>query len=169
LRRPIRVLGIDTSLRSSGVGLVEAQGPSLKAGYHGLIKNAAKLKHTDCLANIFRTVSEIIEKYQPDAVAVEGIFFSKNPQTAMILGQARGTVLAASAMAGLPVYEYPPRTVKQAVVGTGTAHKEQVAKMVVAILGLSEEPPEDAADALAIAIAHIHTVTGNRLTEPKEI
>lgn len=95
---------------------------------------------------------------KPDAVALEGGFFCKNVKTAVILGEARGVVIAACAGAGVPVYEYSPRRVKQAVVGFGNAGKEQVQKMVMAILRLDEKPHEDAADALAIALCHLHTV-----------
>lgn len=90
---------------------------------------------------------------------MEGTFFAKNAKTAMILGQARGVVLAACARAGLPVFEYSPRAVKQAVTGTGTARKEQVGRMVVRLLGLTDLPQEDAGDALAIALCHTHQRT----------
>ena len=170
MSRPSQIiLGIDTSLRSTGVGVVEGSGQILRLRHFGRIRNAATLRHTECLDNLYRGISEVIAAHAPKSAAVEGIFHHKNAGTAMILGQARGVVLAACARAGVPVYEYAPRSVKQAVVGTGTAHKDHVAKMITALLGLAEPPPEDAADALAIAIAHLHHVTGHRLTDPTEI
>ena len=154
-----RVLGVDTSLRSTGVGVVEAQGSRHKSIYAGVIKNPAARPHTECLAHLFTEISRVIEQHQPAAVAIEGIFFSKNVKTAVTLGQARGVVLAACALAGLSVYEYSPRSVKQSVVGNGNAHKDQVGHMVKLLLGLSEAPQEDAADALALAISHLHSAS----------
>ncbi len=152
----VRILGIDTSLRSSGVAVIEVSGQSMRALAYGNIKNKPKLKHSECLAAIHREIDKLITEFSPDEVAIEGAFFSKNAKTAMILGQARGTVLALSALRSLPVYEYSPRSVKQAVVGVGSAQKNQVGAMVVRLLGLKEPPQEDAADALAIAICHTH-------------
>jgi len=159
-RTPLRILGVDTSLRSSGFAVVEQQGSTLIPVTYGIIRNPAKRPHSQCLDVIYKEISRLIVENQPQGLAVEGIFFHKNPKTAMILGQARGVVLAAAAAAGLPVYEYAPRRVKQAVVGTGSAQKEQVARMMISILGLKEQPPSDSADALAIAICHIHSSTG---------
>ncbi len=152
----IRILGVDTSLRSSGVAVLEVSGQQMRALAYGNIKNKPKLKHSECLAAIHREIDKLIEEFSPDEVAIEGAFFYKNAKTAMILGQARGAVLALSALRGLPVYEYSPRSVKLAVVGVGSAQKDQVAKMVMRLLGLAEQPQEDAADALAIAICHTH-------------
>ncbi len=161
LSRPaLRVLGIDTSLRCSGVGVVESSGSRLSALYHGCIRNGPKLRHTECLASIQRELRRVIAEFQPGVAAVEGIFFAKNPNTAMVLGQARGVVLACCEEAGLPVYEYPPRRVKQAVVGVGSADKSQMIRMVRSVLGLGEDPQEDAADALGIAICHAHCAHG---------
>lgn len=151
-----RVLGVDTSLRSSGVGIVEAPGSRYKAVTWGLIKNPAGRPHTACLAHLFEELRGIIRRDKPSAAAVEGIFYSKNVRTAMTLGQARGVVLAVCALEGVPVFEYAPRSVKQSVVGNGNAHKQQVMRMVAVLLGLKEEPEEDAADALALALTHLH-------------
>ena len=151
-----RVLGVDTSLRSTGIGVVDATGSSHKAISWGLIKNPPKRPHTACLAHLFDEVSTVIRRDRPDAAAVEGIFFSKNVRTAVTLGQARGVVLAACAREGIPVYEYSPRSIKQSVVGNGNAHKEQVIRMVTLLLGLAEAPKDDAADALAAALCHLH-------------
>ena len=163
-RETVRILGIDTSLRSTGVGIIEARGSELRAVAYGRIKNPPKAPHSQCLENIFNSITELIGEHQPTCAAIEGAFFSKNAKTAMILGQARGAAITACAAKSLPLYEYSPRSVKQSVVGTGAAQKDQVAKMVVRLLGLKEQPQEDAADALAIAICHHH-----RLALPKEL
>ena len=98
----------------------------------------------------------MIEAHAPDCAAIEGAFFAKNAKTAMVLGQARGAAITACAIKSLELSEYSPRKVKSAIVGTGAAQKDQVAKMVMRLLNLTEQPQEDAADALAIAICHYH-------------
>lgn len=153
---PLRVLGIDTALRTTGVGVVEATGPRLLAIEYGLLRNPARRPLSACLAHIHAALTELIARTAPGAVAIEGAFFSRNARTALTLGQARGAALAACAAAGLPIYEYAPRRVKQAVVGFGGAEKGQVRAMVMRLLNLREEPAEDAGDALAIAISHLH-------------
>jgi crossover junction endodeoxyribonuclease RuvC len=150
------VLGVDTALRCSGVGVVEGSGSQFRALTFGVIKNKTSLSHTECLLRIHCEIRELIEKYQPVAVAIEGVFFCKNAKTALVLGQARGAVLTAAALNGLPVYEYAPRLIKQSVTGVGRAHKAQVAGMVSRMLGLKQEPSADAADALAVALTHLH-------------
>ncbi len=151
-----RVLGVDTSLRSSGVALIQARGSLYDTLEYELVKNPPARSLSACLEHLSRTLLEIIARGKPQAAAVEGVFFCKNVRTAVILGEARGVVVAACASCGVPVYEYSPRRVKQAVVGFGNASKEQVRKMVMAILKLRETPHEDAADALAIALCHLH-------------
>lgn len=153
-----RVLGVDTSLRSTGVALIQARGSVYETLEYERVKNPPTRSLSACLAHLQRAVDEILVREKPDAAALEDIFFCKNVKTAVILGEARGVVIAACAAAGVPVYEYSPRRVKQAVVGYGNADKEQVRKMVMAILKLDEEPQEDAADALAIALCHLYTV-----------
>jgi crossover junction endodeoxyribonuclease RuvC len=152
----IRILGIDTSLRSSGVAVIEVSGQTMRALAYGRIHNKATLSHSGCLAAIHQEIDKLITEFSPDEAAIEGAFFAKNAKTAMILGQARGVVLAACALRTLPVYEYSPRSIKQATVGAGAATKDQVGKMVTRLLGLAEPPQEDAADALAAAICHAH-------------
>ncbi len=156
-RPAIRVLGIDTSLRSTGIGVVEAVGSSLRCIDCGFLKTTPKWLHSQCLLHIAEGIEDIIKTTAPTAVAIEGAFYSRNVKTAMVLGEARGVAIAACARHGLPLYEYAPRRVKQAVVGVGKAEKDQVAKMVMTLLGLQEQPQSDAADALAIAICHIHS------------
>ncbi len=151
-----RVLGVDTSLRSSGVGVVEARGSSYQCISWDRIRNPASRSHSESLAHLYREMEQFILRDKPDVVAIEGIFFSKNVRTAVTLGQARGVVLAVCALHKLEIFEYSPRSVKQAVVGNGNAHKEQIARMIKVLLSLDEEPPDDAADALALAISHLH-------------
>jgi crossover junction endodeoxyribonuclease RuvC len=163
-RETIRILGIDTSLRSTGVGIVEAHGDDLKAVAYGRIRNKPSEPHSACLENIFNSITDLIEEHTPDCAAIEGAFFAKNARTAMVLGQARGAAIAACAKKGLDITEHSPRSVKAAVVGTGAAQKDQVGKMVMRLLNLTEQPQEDAADALAIAISHHH-----QLSLPEEL
>ena len=165
----IRILGIDTSLRSTGVGVVAAAGSRMAAVEYGALRASARIPVSECLTRLSRGIADIIERTRPEAAAIEGAFFSKNANTAMVLGQARGVVIAACALRGIPVYEYAPRRVKQAVVGFGGAEKEQVRKMVVSLLGLKEEPQEDAGDALALAICHLHSRTGIAALMPEPI
>ena len=152
----VRILGVDTSLRSSGVAVIEVKGAQMRALVYGRVRNKPSLPHPGCLAAIYRQVDALITEFEPDEAVIEGAFFAKNAKTAMILGQARGTVMTCCALRTLPVYEYSPRSIKKAVVGIGSAEKDQVAKMVVRLLGLNEQPQEDAADALAAAICHAH-------------
>lgn len=156
----IRILGIDTSLRSTGVAVVNARGSRLSLIEAGALRNPASRPLSHCLATLADGISQVINRTSPEAVAIEGVFYCKNPRTAVVLGEARGAVIAACASRKIPVYEYEPRRVKQAVVGFGGAEKEQVRKMVMRILNLEEEPQEDAGDAMAIAICHLHSRTG---------
>lgn len=155
-KKSIRILGIDTSLRSSGIGIIDVKNNNLTAVVFGRIYNRPSELHSACLRQIYTSLMDIIKEHQPNVVAIEGAFFSKNPKTAMILGQARGVAMAACATAKIAITEHSPRKVKQALTGNGAAQKEQVAKMVMKILSLEEQPQEDAADALAIAICHFH-------------
>lgn len=165
----VRVLGVDTSLRSSGVAVVETNGNSVKPVEYGTIKVPDNRLVSECLRRIDEGLTDLIGRTRPGAVAVEGAFFCKNARTAMILGQARGAAIAACARAGLPVYEYSPRKVKQALVGYGAASKEQVRRMVMSITGIRAEIEEDAGDALAIAICHLHNRTKHELLAPDQV
>jgi crossover junction endodeoxyribonuclease RuvC len=151
----MRVLAIDPAIRSTGYAVLE--GDPRKPGVLGydVISIPAKLSQSAALAAIRSHVANVIRKFHPDEVAVEGIIYVQSHLTAISMGAARAAALIAAADHGLPVYEYAPRKVKMAVVGKGNANKPQVAFMVRALLGLSETPPPDAADALAIAIAHL--------------
>lgn len=154
-----RVMGVDTSLRSSGVAVVQARGSVFEPVEYGVVRNPAARPVSQCLDHLSRNIADMIQRLHPDAAAVEGVFFCKNVKTALSLGQARGVVLAACAAGGVPVFEYPPRRVKQSVAGYGNAGKEQVRRMVMAVLNLRDIPQEDAADALAISICHLYGVS----------
>lgn len=165
----MRVLGIDTSLRSTGAGVVQAEGSRLISVEYGALTSPRGALVSECLLRLTQGLAEILERTQPQAAAIEGIFFCKNVKTAVTLGEARGTAIAACAAFGIPVYEYAPRRVKMALVGFGGADKKQVRAMVVRLLALSEEPQEDAGDALALAICHLHSNTGHAALAPKPV
>jgi crossover junction endodeoxyribonuclease RuvC len=153
------VIGIDPGTASTGYGLVrEHQDGSLTAVNFGVISTPPQSEMPERLLHLFNCLQEIINLYHPQFGAVEKLYFNRNVRTAMSVGQARGIALLALAQEKLPVGEYTPREVKQAVVGYGNADKRQVQEMVKSILGLEQLPqPDDAADALAIAICHLHT------------
>jgi crossover junction endodeoxyribonuclease RuvC len=158
---PMRVFGIDCGTEITGFGVVESEESSREARLVCKAIGAIKLKKTkttpERLEQVFRELTAELELWQPDAVAIEEVFYSVNAKTALKLGQVRGVALLAAACKGLPVAEYAPLKIKSSVVGYGLAKKEQVQFMVARLLGLAELPqPADAADALAIAICHIH-------------
>jgi crossover junction endodeoxyribonuclease RuvC len=165
----MRVLGIDTSLRCTGLGVVETAGSRLAALEYGTLKMPQRLPLSECLKGLLEGVGAAVDRTKPDAVAIEGAFFFKNAGTAMILGQARGVAIAACAARSVPVYEYAPRRVKQAVVGYGAAGKEQVQKMILSMLALRGPISEDASDALALAICHLHNRSGHAALMPPTI
>jgi crossover junction endodeoxyribonuclease RuvC len=151
----VRILGIDPGLRVTGYGVLEREGNSLVYVASGCVRTLqedlpARLK------TILDGLAEVIALYSPAQVAVEKVFVNVNPQSTLLLGQARGTAICAAVLAGLPVAEYTALQVKQAVVGKGHADKDQVQEMVRRLLGLSSRPGSDAADALACAICHAH-------------
>ena len=160
------VLGIDTSLRSTGFGVLSVVGSRLKAVDMGTIKNAQKVSLSGCLRNIHSTVAALIEKHRPDVLAIESVIYGKNAGTMLVLGEARGAVLVAAADAGVPVYEYEPRRMKMAVCGNGMAEKVQIQRMIKVLLSLPELPQNDAADALGLAITHVHTNSSLNIKEP---
>jgi len=164
-----RILGIDTSLRSTGVGIVESQGSKMIPIYYGVIKTKTGQPLSESLLQLQEGLDRVINEHQPQVVAVEGIFFARNVKTAMLLSHARGALIALCAKKGLPVFEYEPRKVKMAVAGYGAAKKEQIQEMVKRLLALDEIPQNDAADALALAITHLHNGTSIRLNTIKPI
>jgi len=159
------VLGIDPGSTTTGYGLVRGNGAQLTAVTFGIIATRTALPFPQRLRQIFEALRRLMVAHRPEAAAVEGVFFARNVQSAIKLGQARGAALLAAALEGVPVFEYAPRRVKGAVSGFGGAEKAQVQAMVKAILGLAELPsPPDAADALALAICHHHACgAGGRL------
>jgi len=152
-------LGIDPGTATTGYGFVRlASDGGLEAVKFGVILTPAHTPDHERLLTLHRELNQLILLQRPDSVAVEKLFFQRNISTAIAVGQARGVVMLAIAEAGLDVGEYTPNEVKQAVVGYGSAQKKQVQEMVRVLLGLAEIPkPDDAADALAVAITHLHT------------
>jgi crossover junction endodeoxyribonuclease RuvC len=162
-----RLIAIDPSLRCTGYAVLESDGHRHTALDYGVIRNAAALPATSCLVTIHERVRALIEQWQPAAMAVESIIYVQSHQTAIVLGAARGCALLAAAQRGLPIHEYPPKRVKQAVVGVGSAQKQQVAFMVRALFRLTETPSPDAADALAIGLTHLQTAATARRVPAK--
>ena len=155
----MKILGIDPGLRTTGFGIIDQQGSKLTYVVSGTIKTPdADLPQR--LKTILSGVAEIIEQYAPDCAAIEKVFVNVNPQSTLLLGQARGAAICALVGADLAVAEYTALQVKQAVVGHGKAHKQQVQDMVQRLLLLSGMPSTDAADALGVAICHAHGGAG---------
>lgn len=155
----MRVLGIDPGSRITGYGIVEGQNGKLVHVDNGNIAPDSGLALSVRLRTIFESLKEIIEKYNPDTVAVENVFVAKNVRSSLLLGHARGIAMVTASLANLDVSEYTPLEVKKALVGTGGASKEQVQKMVKIMLSLPEVACEDASDALAVAICHLNSET----------
>jgi crossover junction endodeoxyribonuclease RuvC len=152
----MKILGIDPGSRRTGYGIIEVRGERAALLHSGVI-NAGEGEFPQRLGIIFSELRELIRDYGPDEVAVESVFVSHNANSALKLGQARGAAICAAIAAGLPVSEYAPRAVKQAMVGKGGADKQQVQHMVRVLLNHGDSLPEDAADALAVALCHQHT------------
>jgi crossover junction endodeoxyribonuclease RuvC len=158
----MRVFGIDCGTETTGFGVVEAVDSGREHGLRmvgmGAIRLVKSKTTAERLEQVHGALMEELERWKPDTVAIEEVFYSVNAKSALKLGQVRGVALLAAARMGLPVAEYAPLKIKSSVVGYGLAKKEQVQFMVARLLGLKEVPePADAADALAIAICHIHT------------
>lgn len=153
----MRILGIDPGSRITGYGVIEKRGNRLVHWDNGAIHTDRAPDFPGRLLTIFRGIDDVIDRYSPDVVAVEEVFFSRNVQSALTLGQARGAAIAAAANRGLPVFEYTPMQIKSAVVGYGHARKEQVQRMVKTLLSLPEVAQADASDALAAAICHANS------------
>ncbi len=159
------VLGIDPGTAITGYGLVcEEDGQAMAIAY-GAITTPSDLPLPDRLKLLHRDLAAVIERYHPDQSSVEQLFFNKNVRTALAVGHARGVILLTLAQANVPIYEYTPLEVKQAVTGNGRADKRQVQQMVTLLLSLSKVPkPDDVADALAIALCHLHSARLTTLT-----
>ncbi len=157
----MRVLGIDPGTAATGYGIVETRGRHYRLLECGVVRTSADEVLSVRLAAIHEGVLEVIERHAPDCLAVEGVFYRKNARTAVILAHARGAAMLAGALRGLPVLEYPPAEIKNSVVGSGRATKDQVGYMVQKLLDLAETPsPADAADGCAVALCHLLTGTG---------
>jgi crossover junction endodeoxyribonuclease RuvC len=153
----MRVIAIDPALRNTGWAVVERTGKVNRGIAWGVIRNKPALRQSACLVAIAQEIRELIRLHRPDSCAIESTIYVQNFRTAITLGAARAAAVMAPAEAGLEICEYPPRRVKQAVVGRGAADKTQVAFMVRALLKLTETPAHDAADALAVAITHLES------------
>jgi len=160
-------LGIDPGTAIMGYGLVTQEGADLVAVAYGSLTTQAKAPPAERLRSLYDDLTALIAVYHPTAVAVEELFFNQNVRTALAVGQARGVVLLCAAQAGLAVAEYTPLQVKGAVVGYGRATKDQVGHMVRTLLRLRETPrPDDTADALAVAICHVHSARLRAIRQP---
>ena len=163
------ILGVDPSLRGTGYGVIRFNRSQPVTLAHGTITCPATWPHSRCLAKISQILRDVLREHQPTVCAIEGLFFAQNLKTAIVMGEARGAAMAVIAEAGLDIFEIAPRKVKQAIVGYGAAQKLAVAKMVQRLLNLAELPDPDAADALALALAHAQTNGHLALNAPKKI
>lgn len=153
----MRVLGIDPGSETLGWGVVEGTGSKYGVVEFGVVKASTRLAFSKRLLTIYDGVSEVIERFEPDILALEEAFYAKNASVAIKLGQVRGVILVLGEQRGLKIAEYAPRLIKQTVVGYGNAEKQQVGMMVKILLKLKTVPtPHDTADALATAICHFH-------------
>lgn len=154
----MRILGIDPGLAIIGWGVIEYQSSKFRTVAYGALRTPAGIPTEERLALIFQGMQELLQTYHPDMMSVEELFFNTNITTGIRVAEARGVILLSARLAGVPMQEYTPLQVKQAVVGYGRAEKKQVIAMVTRILNLKEPPkPDDTADALALAICHAHS------------
>ena len=153
----MRVLGIDPGSNITGYGIIESCGGVIRHLDNGNISPGTKLPFHKRLKGIYEGIAELIEEFNPESVAIENVFVAKNARSSLLLGHARGVAMIAASRAGVDIEEYSPSQVKMAVSGSGRASKEQVQRMVKAILKLPEIACEDASDALAVAICHVNS------------
>lgn len=156
MAQPVRILGIDPGSRYTGYAVIDVVGSDPRVVEHGVFKLPQKQPVMERLKLLDASLRELVSEFGPDEVVVEEVFVAHNVRSALVLGQVRGVVIVAAG-SGCPVFEYSARAVKKAVVGYGQADKDQVAQMVKALLGLAETPQRDAADALALALCHMHS------------
>jgi crossover junction endodeoxyribonuclease RuvC len=157
----VKIFGIDPGSERTGYGCIDVQGSRHVLIICGSISAPARSTFPDKLKHIHTGLAALLNRHRPDCVAVESIFHARNVRSALKLGHARGIALLAASEAGLPVVEYTPAEIKRAIVGFGRAEKHQIQQMVKLLLGLETAPsPHDAADALAVAICHVHSATG---------
>ena len=163
----MRVIGIDPGTAITGWGVVEYDGNEVKSVAYGAITTPAHTPLPERLQTIYQELTALVTHWQPETAAMEEIFFSKNAKTALVVGHGRGVAMLALVNAGLSIAEYKPLEVKQAITGHGSADKQQMQQMVRLLLALDDIPrPDDAADALAVAICHVHSAR-LRLLEAK--
>ncbi len=149
------ILGIDPAIRTTGYSVIRAEAGQMALLDCGVIRNPAKAPHSECLRRLAGGIRELLAQFHPDAASIEEPFLGRNASTAIILGMARGAILAVLAEGGVPCYAYSPRTAKKSAVGSGSAGKEQVAMMMAAQFHIETETiPLDATDALALAVCH---------------
>jgi len=161
----LKILGIDPGFAIAGYGVIEYKCNKFIPIKHGVITSEAKMEFSKRLKRLYDEISEIIIKEKPDFVSIEELFFNTNVKTAIAVGHARGVLILAAENLGVPIYEYTPLQIKQAVTGYGRADKCQVQCMIKTLLNLNAIPkPDDAADALAVAICHAHSFRYNTLT-----
>ena len=153
----MRLIGLDPGLQRTGWGVIDADAGRLRHIAHGVVVSTPGQPLSERLKGLFLSLQDVLTEWQPAEAAVEEVFVNKNPESTLKLGQARAMAMLAPALIDLPVAEYSPRSVKQAIVGRGGADKVQVQHMVTVLLQLKEKPAEDAADALAVALCHQHT------------
>jgi crossover junction endodeoxyribonuclease RuvC len=165
----MRLIGIDPGLQRAGWGVLEMSGSRLRHVSHGVIVSDSKLPLAERLRQLYQALGELLVQWQPVEAAVEETFVNKNPTSTLKLGQARGVLLLAPAMAGIPVAEYSPNLIKKSVVGTGHAQKAQVAMMVTTLLPNAGAVSGDAADALAVAICHAHLRRNRQIVAAAEL
>ncbi len=158
-------MGIDPGSICTGYGLVVAENHRLKAISYGTISVSRAKKLPERLAIIYEKLYEIMLKERPESIAIENVFFAQNVKTALQLGHARAVAMLSAVKAGIPIFEYSPLEIKQAVVGYGRATKEQVSKMVARLLGVKSPIDSHTSDALALAICHLNTISLKRLLE----
>ncbi|MCX7715057.1 MAG: crossover junction endodeoxyribonuclease RuvC [Clostridia bacterium] len=158
----MRIIGIDPGYAIVGIGVIDYVGNKFRTLEYDAIITPADMQTPMRLKKIYEDINIMLNKYRPDAVAIEELFFNTNVKTAISVGQARGVLIVAAANKGIPTYEYTPLQIKQAVTGYGRADKSQMQNMVKMLLNLNAIPkPDDAADALAIAICHAHSYSMN--------
>ena len=153
--KTLRIMGVDPGIAIVGVGVVDKTGNSYRDVFHGAVTTPAHTPIERRLMDIYIQLNGLLDKYRPDAMSIEELFYNNNAKTVIAVGQARGVILLAATQAGVPIFEYTPLQVKQALTGYGRAEKKQIQQMMKAMLGLEAVPkPDDVADALAIAVCH---------------
>lgn len=162
----MRILGIDPGIAIVGYGVVDKEGNRYKTIAYDAITTKAHTPLEDRLHKVYMGINEIIHEYKPDAMSIEELFFNNNAKTALTVGQARGVIILAAYQNNVPIFEYTPLQVKQALTGYGRASKMQIQQMMKSMLGLTEIPkPDDVADALAIAVCHGNSMRFNSIKQ----